>query len=225
MVFNESLIKRRKELGITQDELADKLGVSRQSISKWENGECMPDSDKLIRLSDVLGMSLDELTGREVRVEPIVLHAPEIPKTKKTLTARALITAAACMVFGVLCFLAGRYLLPKQAPEAIPLSANGFRIDSYGENIVKCSFVANTSREGKLWFYPVSDPQQPNCVKATCSGGVYSVQTELHPGQYSRAVFTVETEEGEQSVLLAQDLYFETDSDGSGSSSFSAPED
>lgn len=232
MVFNESLIKRRKELGITQDELADKLGVSRQSISKWENGECMPDTDKLIRLSDVLGMSLDELTGREVRVEPIVLHAPEIPKTKKPLTARALIAAAACMVFGVLCFLAGRYLLPKQAPEDAPdtvsqtpdmLFASGFRIDSYRNNLVQCSFVANTSRNGKLWFYPESSSQRPNCAEATCSGGVYSAQTGLLPGQYSRIVFTVDAEDGEKSVLLAQELYFETDADGAGSVSFFAP--
>ena len=70
MLFNEMLIRRRKELGLTQDEFADKLDVSRQSISKWENGECMPDSDKLIRLSDVLNISLDELTGRTVSSEP-----------------------------------------------------------------------------------------------------------------------------------------------------------
>ena len=67
MTFNETLIKRRKEVGMTQDDLAEKLGVSRQSVSKWENGECMPDSEKLIKLAEVLEISLDELTGRAER--------------------------------------------------------------------------------------------------------------------------------------------------------------
>ena len=83
MLFNEMLMKRRRELGMTQDDLAEKLDISRQSVSRWENGECMPDSDKLIKLSDVLEISLDELTGREVKVEPIVLEAPVIPKKKR----------------------------------------------------------------------------------------------------------------------------------------------
>ena len=53
MLFNEKLIRRRKERGLTQEELADHLSVSRQTVSKWENGDCMPDVDKFIRLSDL----------------------------------------------------------------------------------------------------------------------------------------------------------------------------
>ena len=72
MLFNEKLIRRRRERGMTQEDLAECLSVSRQTVSKWENGECMPDTDKFIRLSDVLEMSLDELAGREEAVEPAV---------------------------------------------------------------------------------------------------------------------------------------------------------
>lgn len=112
MTFNEMLIKRRKEVGQTQDDLADKLGVSRQSVSKWENGECMPDSEKLIKLSDVLDISLDELTGRAERkssapAQPAPAQAPRISKR-----VQALIAAAVCLAFGAACFLAGRYLFP-----------------------------------------------------------------------------------------------------------------
>lgn len=115
MNFGEKLIKKRRERGMTQDELALELGVSRQSVSKWENGECLPEADKLIRLADILDVSLDELTGREARAavptdpaqnEPASAESAEKPKL------RYAVIAAAALVFGALCFLAGRYLLP-----------------------------------------------------------------------------------------------------------------
>ncbi len=53
----------RKQHGYSQEELADKLGVSRQAISKWERGEASPDTDNLIELARIYGISLDELLG------------------------------------------------------------------------------------------------------------------------------------------------------------------
>ena len=117
MLFNEKLIQRRKERGMTQEELADRLSVSRQTVSKWENGDCMPDADKFIRLSDILEISLDELAGREVEVEPIVLPAPEVPMPGKKLR-RLLAAAAACLIIGAACFCLGRYVFPKADPGA-----------------------------------------------------------------------------------------------------------
>ena len=112
MTFSEMLIKRRKEVGQTQDDLADKLGVSRQSVSKWENGECMPDSEKLIKLSDVLDISLDELTGRVERKTPAEVTPAAAPAPRIKKLTQALIAAAVCLAFGAACFLAGRYLFP-----------------------------------------------------------------------------------------------------------------
>ena len=66
MTFSEVLIKRRKELGFSQETLAEKVQVSRQAVSKWETGEAMPDMAKLIALSDALGLSMDALCGRGV---------------------------------------------------------------------------------------------------------------------------------------------------------------
>lgn len=58
----------RKMNGYSQDVLAEKLGVSRQSISKWERAEASPDTDNLIALAEVYGLSLDELldTSKDV---------------------------------------------------------------------------------------------------------------------------------------------------------------
>ena len=65
MSFQENLIRARKARGMTQEELAAKLNVSRQAVSKWETGESLPDLYKLAALADELGVSTDELCGRE----------------------------------------------------------------------------------------------------------------------------------------------------------------
>jgi len=61
MSFSENLHYLRKRDKVTQEELADKLGVSRQSVSKWETGEAYPETDKLLLLCDLFGVSLDGL--------------------------------------------------------------------------------------------------------------------------------------------------------------------
>lgn len=68
----DRLIKLRKKNGYSQEELADKLGLSRQAISKWERAEASPDTDNLICLAKLYGVSLDELLSTEDDVETIV---------------------------------------------------------------------------------------------------------------------------------------------------------
>lgn len=55
------LVEYRKKAGLSQEELADKLGISRQAVSKWERVEASPDTDNLIALANLYGVSLDEL--------------------------------------------------------------------------------------------------------------------------------------------------------------------
>ena len=61
MELNERLAQLRKEHGLSQNDLAEKLNVSRQAISRWEQGLAMPSSDNLIYLSRLYGITLDEL--------------------------------------------------------------------------------------------------------------------------------------------------------------------
>ena len=61
MKFNEKLISIRKKRGLSQEELGMELQVSRQTISKWENGQSYPDFQRLVQLSDYFDMTLDEL--------------------------------------------------------------------------------------------------------------------------------------------------------------------
>lgn len=55
------LLQYRKKSGLSQEELAEKIGVSRQAVSKWERAEASPDTDNLIILAEVYGVSLDDL--------------------------------------------------------------------------------------------------------------------------------------------------------------------
>ena len=65
MELNQNISKIRKERGLSQEALAEKLSVSRQAVSKWETGEAVPELQKLIMLCDILGVSMDKLCGRE----------------------------------------------------------------------------------------------------------------------------------------------------------------
>ena len=66
MKFCEKLQKFRKEKGYSQEQLADLLDVSRQSVSKWESGTTYPEMDKLLSLCKIFNVSLDELTNDEI---------------------------------------------------------------------------------------------------------------------------------------------------------------
>lgn len=61
MEFNKKLYELRKKNGISQEELANEINVTRQTISKWELGESTPDMEKLIALSNFFDTTLDEL--------------------------------------------------------------------------------------------------------------------------------------------------------------------
>lgn len=68
MEFHNKLYNLRKQKGLSQEELANRLNVSRQTISKWEVGDSTPDMEKLIAISDMFDISLDELVMDKVPV-------------------------------------------------------------------------------------------------------------------------------------------------------------
>lgn len=61
MTFSEKLYQLRRQKGMSQEELADRLEVSRQAVSRWEMGSTLPDAKNLLQLSDIFGVSIDYL--------------------------------------------------------------------------------------------------------------------------------------------------------------------
>jgi transcriptional regulator with XRE-family HTH domain len=81
MTFKEKLVKLRKLKGLTQDELASAVGVSRQAVYKWESGQSYPEVPKLVELKLIFGISIDDLLDENYEV---VL--PEKKKRKRLST-------------------------------------------------------------------------------------------------------------------------------------------
>ena len=68
-MFRENLKSVRKAKGLTQEELAVRLNVVRQTISKWEKGLSVPDAEMLIRIAEILEVSVSELLGAKIENE------------------------------------------------------------------------------------------------------------------------------------------------------------
>lgn len=93
--FGRFLYALRKRQGWTQTELADKLGVTNQAVSKWENGDSFPDTGLLVPISELFGVSVDELlkgntaTARRTRTQRKNRRRPTAQRrTKKKQTAK-----------------------------------------------------------------------------------------------------------------------------------------
>lgn len=77
MIIAEKIMSLRKQYGWSQEELADLIGVSRQSVSKWESAASIPDIQKIIKMSEVFGVSIDYLLKDEIDL-------PETSQVEKT---------------------------------------------------------------------------------------------------------------------------------------------
>ena len=90
MILAEKIIKLRKQKGWSQEDLALQMGVSRQSVSKWESMSSLPDLDKIIKLSNLFGVSTDYLLKDDMEEEPgyepdvVASNNLETTKTEET---------------------------------------------------------------------------------------------------------------------------------------------
>lgn len=101
MNIKEQLRKKRNENNMTQEQIAEMIFVSRQTISNWENGKSYPDIKSLILLCDIYKISLDELVRGDVE-----LMRKEISKTK-------VIATVSMMAFSLMLYLIGLALMSR----------------------------------------------------------------------------------------------------------------
>ena len=83
MIFADKLIALRKKAGWSQEELAQQLNVSRQSVSKWEGAQSVPDLDKIVQLSRIFGVSTDYLLKDELEAQETAEPEPEQPVRRR----------------------------------------------------------------------------------------------------------------------------------------------
>ena len=80
-MLKENLVVLRNINGYSQEELAEKIGISRQAYAKWENGNTVPDIKKCMRLAEVYGVTLDSLVKTE-KPDGVEVTLPPAPKGK-----------------------------------------------------------------------------------------------------------------------------------------------
>lgn len=109
-MLHEKLAELRAENNMSQFEVAEALNVSRQAISRWETGRAKPSTEKLIALSRLYGVPLDELVGDEpARVESGAESVESAASPHRTSPRRWL--AAAALVLALLAVVIGAYLV------------------------------------------------------------------------------------------------------------------
>ena len=86
MTLAEKIIRLRKEQGWSQEELAHRLEVSRQAVSKWESMASVPDLDKILKLSQLFGVSTDYLLKDDAAEETGFVADEETPDRGRTVT-------------------------------------------------------------------------------------------------------------------------------------------
>ncbi|MBM7641942.1 helix-turn-helix transcriptional regulator [Streptococcus loxodontisalivarius] len=108
MNFSQQIKSLRAKHKMTQQEMADRLGISRQAISNWENDRNLPDIEMLISLSRTFDISLDELILGESNMTNMTRKLiDDTSKTRRTaMNLRILKIAIALIAFGFICFLA-----------------------------------------------------------------------------------------------------------------------
>lgn len=82
MIFADKLILLRKRAGWSQEELAEQMNVTRQSVSKWEGAQSVPDLNKMIRLSELFGVSTDYLLKDEIKEFEHIDSSKDMPEVK-----------------------------------------------------------------------------------------------------------------------------------------------
>ena len=130
-MLSDNLIQLRRKSGLSQEQLADKIGVSRQAISKWECGQSTPELEKLMAMSELFNVSLDELT-KGPSESPAKDTSAESSETKEFTSAK-IVGIVLSILGAVLLIIAGILLI--SSPETATQINNSSMITINGTGI------------------------------------------------------------------------------------------
>ena len=110
MKLPDKIIKLRKTKGISQEELAEQLNVSRQAISRWENGSALPDAQNILQISKLFNVTTDYLLNDNYESDndiPLVQTATQETKVLFQKKKRMHLIAAICFTISTFCSIMG----------------------------------------------------------------------------------------------------------------------
>jgi len=117
MRFRERLKQERTKKGWSQEELAEKLHVSRQSVSKWENGQNYPNIELIIRISDLFGVTIDELLrSDEELTQKVIRDSRQLAYPRLKYTFDIIFLLGIVLFFAKLAVLLINRLTPLELP-------------------------------------------------------------------------------------------------------------
>ena len=127
-MLQENIYTLRRKAGLSQEQLAERLAVTRQTISKWEGGHSVPDLEKLQAMAAVFGVTLDELTGTE---QPAPRQTGSTPKN----------TGLILCIAGAVCLIA-LAVLSMAAPQAAEQLNESSVVTFNGSGLLMCLAAA-----------------------------------------------------------------------------------
>lgn len=146
MNLGQNIAQLRRQAGLSQEQLAEQVGVSRQAVSKWESGQSLPETERLIALGEALGVSIDALLGQA----PL----PHVQQEEAPIASlgRWRIVALLVMGLGLLCALVGWVMWQTPLPLGI-----GFAVQLCGcalyEMLALARCTPHQARPLRLAFY------------------------------------------------------------------------
>lgn len=191
MEFKDRVFQARKAKGMSQEDLAEAMGVSRQAVSKWETGEAMPDVEKLIALCHVLELDMEYLalgkekvTSEEKPPEAVPAAAPKAQKQKLW---PCVLIGAVCVALGILIGIlipSGQVTDPQQAVAHHEL-LNAVTVSDVvvtpviGEDAFEVAVLPSSLPEGMeitLFWEDTHCHSQPQSISCTFDGTYYRCQ-------------------------------------------------
>jgi transcriptional regulator with XRE-family HTH domain len=121
MIFSERLKKEREKRGWSQTDLAEKIHVSRQSVSKWETGKNYPSIDVIINLSDLFGITIDEMLRSDEELKEKVIRDSKKLKSffDSVFLLGAFLLVAKLIIIGLNHFVGTNIIIPDGLPKII----------------------------------------------------------------------------------------------------------